>query len=503
MKRQLYRCGQAAAELGVSRHIMRRLADCSLIEYTEVNGRLYFSMDEVTRLKKTGIPPLPAPIRYEAPDHPDEAPEEFIEQVHSPHTREPEMRSQGLYATPSDELARSKEDVIRLQHIAEKKRLRRAIQDEEDAAQQRRQETLTAQAIKKRNVEWQNYATSTIPEDCDTSIHRRVQQEVEGLMESLPSDYPDLTILKQVGAIVARALQPYSRAKFRAKALNDAIASQLPTSAASNSHWQQRATAAIRSEFSKLPADAEESEIRNVARNAVLPLAGEFDHLEKIKNALSRLSLSHRLTEEETQQAADAARKALLNLQVGASDQEIRLAKDRAISPFQKLGEDRQILSNHKAAIQTALMFISLPWEADSKERNEAESIVRKALEALPPGVSRIDFDETKKNALTPVIAAINRRVAEASRRKELDEEERAAQLQAESEADNAFRKLERHLIENYEYEENWHAYKDAKRIKEALLPRMIKKILAGSFDDEASMERWLHRQAEKFLEEN
>lgn len=415
MKGQRYRCGQAASELGVSRHIMRRLADCSLIEFTEINGRLYFSMDEVMRLKKTGIPPLPAPIRHDAPDHPDEAPEEFIGQVHFPQAREPEMRSHGLYATPSEELARSKEDVIRLQHIAEKKRLRRAIQDEEDAAQQRRQEALTAQLIKKRNVEWQTYATSTIPEDCDTSIHRRVQQEVGGLMESLPSDYPDLTILRQVGAIVTRALQPYSRAKFRARALNDAIGSQLPTSAASSSRWQQRAAAAIRSEFSKLPEDAEEREIQNAARNAVLPLAVEFNHIDKLKNALSYLSLSNRLTEEETQQATDAAQKALLNLQVGASDQEVRLAKERAISPFQKMGEQRQMLSNHEAAIQTALMFISLPWEADSAERQEAKTLVRKALEALPPDVSSYDIDATKKRILAPVIAAVNRRVAEAS----------------------------------------------------------------------------------------
>lgn len=69
--------------------------------------------------------------------------------------------------------------------------------------------------------------------------------------------------------------------------------------------------------------------------------------------------------------------------------------------------------------------------------------------------------------------------------------------------ANSVFRNLESYLRENYEYETDWEAYNDANRIKEALLPRMLKKIVAGSFDDEASMERWLHRQAEKFLEEN
>ena len=55
-----YRSGQAAKILGASAHALRRLAEAGLVDAEFTGSQWRFSMEEIQRLQREGLPPLPA-----------------------------------------------------------------------------------------------------------------------------------------------------------------------------------------------------------------------------------------------------------------------------------------------------------------------------------------------------------------------------------------------------------------------------------------------------------
>ena len=86
-----YRSGQAAKILGVSAHALRRLAEAGLVDADFTGSQWRFSVEEIQRLQREGLPPLPA-----------------IEQDGLRSARRPQgsnrLVTEGLLAAPSEEL---------------------------------------------------------------------------------------------------------------------------------------------------------------------------------------------------------------------------------------------------------------------------------------------------------------------------------------------------------------------------------------------------------------
>ena len=55
-----YRSGQAAKILGVSAHALRRLAEAGLVDAECTGSQWRFPVEEIQRLQREGLPPLPA-----------------------------------------------------------------------------------------------------------------------------------------------------------------------------------------------------------------------------------------------------------------------------------------------------------------------------------------------------------------------------------------------------------------------------------------------------------
>ena len=55
-----YRSGQAAKILGVSAHAPRRLAEAGLVDAEFTGSQWRFPAEEIQRLQREGLPPLPA-----------------------------------------------------------------------------------------------------------------------------------------------------------------------------------------------------------------------------------------------------------------------------------------------------------------------------------------------------------------------------------------------------------------------------------------------------------
>lgn len=496
MEGHRYRCGQAADELGVSRHIMRRLATCGLVEHVEINGRLYFPTEEVERLKRTGIPPLPAPTREDDPikpaagagHHETNGPEERRGQV--------VIQRDDLYAPPSERLAQSKEEVLRLQHTLEKRRLQRDLQEENEGARKRQQKAREEQALQQRKSRWLAWAANAIPDDCGLPVHTPIQRAVTDLLSMLPGDYPEITVQKQVEAIVRHALEPYRRQRFREDATKQAVASRLPTKAKQTAEWQERAALEANNRLAALPMSANDDEVRRCATEAVDCVAREFTHRQKLEEAASFISLTTGASLDEYEQAKAVVCKALRGLEHGASDQDIRRTKERVLADVNRPIEERNAKTRHRNRIESALLFVSTPYGTTQQETKEIESRLRIALEALPPTASPLEFSEAQERTKAPLVAAIKARIEAESKAAERGRNDEAA-------LDRSLAELWRYLWEAYEFASEWDARREADRIKIRLKPALLLQMSKRSFLNEASVSRWLHAQVDELLEDD
>ena len=87
----VYRSGQAAKVLGVSAHALRRLAEAGLVDADFTGSQWRFPAEEIQRLQREGLPPLPA-----------------MEEDGLPSARSPQRgnkpETEGLLAPPSEDL---------------------------------------------------------------------------------------------------------------------------------------------------------------------------------------------------------------------------------------------------------------------------------------------------------------------------------------------------------------------------------------------------------------
>lgn len=351
MQEYWYRTGAAAKLLATSPYKVRELVRANLIKSELRNGYRYICASELDRIKREGLPPMPASA--------DLDPEETQDGDHESESPPRPTRSrltQDLYSEPSRQLARSKENLIRIEHAVEAKRLRQQSREMERAAQAEQSRAREA----KRVQVWRDGYIRQVVETVPAEVCSHVCGTVADLLDRVPSC---TNVSAQVAGIIDVALRPL-RERER----------------------QERA------------GDAHRQRIARAVRSISLPLA----------------------TPDEIDEAREVALAALTeHVSLSATDRQLRTVLDGAIRPVldrvdaRRADEERRRqLASHRSDVEATVSFLaySLPLEATRGERIRAEEQVRAALEQLPIGAGGAAMRAVRDREIAPIKGVIGQR---------------------------------------------------------------------------------------------
>jgi hypothetical protein len=181
------------------------LARRRLITSEVRNGARYFSAGELERLKKDGLPLMPASgADLEESAHPEE-------EDRQTETRPPARNrlAQELYAEPSSRLVRSKEKFIQQQLLADEKRVRREMRQSDREA---RTEDARARAAEEER-RWRDLHIGRVIDKVPAEACGSACASVEYLLNSVPPSMRRLrggaTVAAKVEEIIEATLRPY------------------------------------------------------------------------------------------------------------------------------------------------------------------------------------------------------------------------------------------------------------------------------------------------------
>jgi hypothetical protein len=437
-KENWFRTGAVAKLLGTSPYRIRELARAGLIESQVRNSYRYIPGREVERLKEEGLPPLPASADIDEAQGPDEQPSHgTAKPVRGRLTEE-------LYSEPSDQLAKSKEKLIRLEHTAEAKRLKREMREIDRAAREEESRAREAQRVQQWRDGHARRAVERVPAEACSDVCRKV----DSLLDSVP-DCAD--VAAKVDQIIEAALRPIRQREQEARAL-----------------------------------DA---------------------HRQRIARAAQAISLPYGATADDREEAQDAALANLSELRQGASDRELRIKLEEAIRPVlerinrrQADAERRRQETNHKNSIAQILALLPLEFlytDATSEECSQAKAQVCAALEQLPPTASGADLNRAKQEALAPLKAEIRQRKERAQQERELGRENERQQRLAASRADSLLSaSVETTLRELEEDDEvRFDSYWDRCNLRDKLMQKIRPTIVAAIIRNPAITDAQIRRR--------
>ncbi len=355
MSDNYYRTGQAAKQLEVSSYQIRRLCECGLIDAELTSGKQWrIPASEVIRLKREGVPPIPQLLQEPMESVPIPIP--YQPNGHAVRPEDPEDDDpEDLYGPPSEDVVRSAEDVTITENLLKKRKLERDFEEVEDffrEREQKRQAELAAarkQAVEvqsqKRRREWRDewitYGLNSAPWGTPKEAEILIHEAIEDALSKLDPDQPVHLVRRLVDGAVEKGLAPWRQAESREKALEAAL-DRLPWAAKYMPDFADLKRLALNfaaEALDRLKPDATDWEMRESAKQAVQPVLHECEHREACQRVLASISLPG-ATSEELQDATDATREALAELQVGASQRQLEKARDTALVPIQRtLGE--------------------------------------------------------------------------------------------------------------------------------------------------------------------
>jgi excisionase family DNA binding protein len=378
--------GKAARALGVSADSVRRLCEAGSIQAeTTSGGQWRVPMEEISRLKREGLPPIPRPLatrsrtsRTEDDREPDE---DFPDVDHDI----------GLLAEPSDETVQAADAVVRLRSEVEGLRLKKErelaldfFRDREHAEAERQQAEAEEEAARAAEDEerqqrqrmterWLEYALARIPweaqgQEMEWTVHRKVKAALAGV----DADESDFVIRRLVDGVVASVLRPWTRHSEIEQAIAEAVGG-LPLGASGfgiPTTWEERAGSAARAAVERLRPDAPMHEVAQAAATAVQAVAQEF---AAHKAAEADAAMRDRLlmwvpvelrdfSEHARGMAMQAVLKAFAALPVGTPREKLVIALDAALAPA------RTALAQHREAQR----------QQSEAERKQAEAAQRK-----------------------------------------------------------------------------------------------------------------------------
>ena len=469
------RTGQAARELGVSAHIVRKLCAAGLIEAEQTGGRQWrVPFHEVDRLKVEGLPPIPQGLE---------------ERRRSPVDRD-RAGSAGSTSDgqPSDRVQDSADEVDIARNQLEKRKIEKdsALVEDffsgRDREQQQRQADLQRQAAAteaaREQRDWLDRQIATafavLPRDAPEELKLNTRQSVlEALRDMGPKDSSSVTG-QVVQAAVSKALRPYQRSKETQQAITEAV-EELPFSAksfVSPTPWQLKARQGAERAVSKLPQGASYEQKKATASEAVAAVSQQFvrhqeaeDHQRLCEQINKRWIVMSEVNPEDLEEAREAIRQGLARLPVGTGQRRLEAVRDQVLEPF-RLKRLRQELA------QVGRM--TLGWEATVEDGENAEKEIAARFAALPEDADRTQLEGLRREVLEETKERVQKR-------KRLEERRQAVA----SKVRQALPHVDRYLREDYDFDSVFEQIQTARKLREEIEPRLSEELLKSDMNDE------------------
>ena len=383
-----YRSGQAAQILRVSAHALRRLAEAGLVDADFTGSQWRFPAEEIQRLQREGLPPLPA------------MEEDRLRSVRSPQ-RGNGPGTEGLLATPSEELIADAEDLERKKLELQKLGVRRQIeeemdffrereQEEEDSEEQRRtrlqeqrhqqqREQVQAQEQRRRQrwqSQWVEHALRSMPYDAPEEMKLQVHKQVSETLAELNPGETRGVVRQLVEVATKKALKPWRRQQEIQKIIEDALPYSIKYT-----DYQPMAFRAAAEAISKLRSEATREELELAAKEAIEPFIVRQEH-EKQCDRIASLVWTHLRgeTSEVQDLVEEAVAQALKQLPMGCSEKMMQQARDQALLPVKKAIAEREEAA--EALRQKQAAEAQRKREAEEVERSKQEEEARRKRDA-------------------------------------------------------------------------------------------------------------------------
>jgi excisionase family DNA binding protein len=296
---QLYfSASQVANELGISPDHVRKLAQAGAVKAeTTPGGQLRVAAEELDRLKRDGLPPMPRPL-----------PGDRRRPVGATAVAPPP----GLYAPPSPELVAAAEQSVLLTHELKTLRLTRRKENELDhyrkrearlqqeqadreAVEQARQADLDAQVERQDWLRcWELYALDAVPQYAGPEVRLEIHGEVRERLAALDPLPSDDTCRELVTSIVAAGLRRVAARRESKRAVESALRA-LPTTIRYGSGYAadlHEALTTMTAAVDALPLDTDFKVKVAAASRSVATLVHRHSHrlaCEKLLDGLERL----------------------------------------------------------------------------------------------------------------------------------------------------------------------------------------------------------------------
>lgn len=330
-----WRTTQAAGELGISPRHMRKLCEAGMVEAERTDGGQWrIPMQEIERLKKSGVPPVPLTAEPEIKSKPSQqngsaallAPPSsaVIDAAEEALISENELRTR---RNKVEKLKLKQEatqigDFFRNQRQQEDDNLaarRRQEQEEKDERDREQQQEQAAQARREWRDEWIRYAQRERPYDAPKTVELDIVSHVERALEKLDPSRDYYVVCGLVDAAIESALVPWKKGKERQEAVDSAVG-RLDFEMKYDREWKGRTHAAAAEAIERLPAGASRTEMETAGTAALQPLILEYEHSKQCRELASNVWMKLRNeTPEERQEAQDTVRAACDELPISAS----------------------------------------------------------------------------------------------------------------------------------------------------------------------------------------
>ena len=372
----------------MSAHALRRLAEAGLVEAERTGSQWRFSIEEIARLQREGLPPLPA------------MDDDDLRSARSPQ-RTTKPVTDGLLAAPSEELVADAEDLERQKLELQKLGVRREIeeqmdffrareQEEEDTEEQRRtrlqeqrhqqqREQVQAQEQRRRQrwqSQWIEHALQSMPYDAPEETKLQVHKQVSETLAGLNPTESRRVVQQLVEAATKKALKPWRRQKETQKIIEDALPFSIKYT-----DEQPLALRAAAEAISKLQPEATREELQLAAQEAIEPFILKQEHQKQCGRIASTVWVHLRGETSEVQDLAEeAVAETLKQLPVGCSPKMMEQARDQALVPVKKAIAERDEAA--EALRRKQQEEAQRKWETDQARRRKQEEEARRKREA-------------------------------------------------------------------------------------------------------------------------
>lgn len=345
--------GQAARELAVSQSRVRALCESGAVEAESTQGGQWrIPADELDRLRREGLPPIPRPLPQAG-------------------NGRPHQDRIALLGAPSDRVVSAAEQVAIKESRLKERRLDRELEETEDffrerrdmeaqreaeeweIEQQRQADAEAQRSREERDNRLLQYAMNSIPLEARNEVEQEIHEQVQAALDKVRLWQPDTVTQRVVDATVAKVLKPWRRRKDSARAIEDAqrnLPFEMRGYACEPTTWELQARQAAAKAVEGLRSDASYDEMRAVAREAAKKVIASWEVHKAAVEAEERsrrdrenrerllrypwLQFPYGMSDADRQTAIAASRKAFTALPEGTPERDLEATRDRAIQPF-------------------------------------------------------------------------------------------------------------------------------------------------------------------------